>query len=94
MNLFINNHIYYRDLSQFLREKDLSSKNFSESQLKSWTSCLYDEIKKFNNIKENTIVYRGIKLKFSPDIGIGSRFYFREFISTSLEERIPFLWAS
>ena len=87
INMYLQSD-FYRDLLQFLRGKDFRSENFSQSQLKSWTSCLYDEIKRVHNIKENTIVYRGVMRKFSPDIGIGSRFYFREFISTSLEEKI------
>ena len=38
------------------------------------------------NVKENTIVYRGVKCKFSKEIGIGSKFYFEEFLSTSIKK--------
>ena len=79
---------FYRYLSNFLINKDIKVEYFSESQLKSWTCYLYDDIKRINNIKENTIVYMAINGKFPPNIGIGSKFFFRQFISTSLEEKI------
>ena len=74
-SLYLYTQEFYCYLSNFLRNKDI--KNFSESQLKSWTCCLYDEIKRINNIKENTIVYMAINGKFPPNIGIGSKFFFR-----------------
>lgn len=86
--LYLSMGEFYLYLNKFLIKKDINSNYFSESQLKSWTCCLYDEIKRIKNIKENTIVYRATKIKFSPDIGIGSRFYFPEFLITSLDERI------
>ena len=42
-------------------------------------------MKKNRNVKDNTIVYRGIEIKFN-DINIGSKFYFREFVSTSINK--------
>ena len=46
------------------------------------------EIKRIQNIKENTIVYRAVNNFFSSEIGIGSKFYFGEFILTTLNKRI------
>ena len=44
------------------------------------------------NIKENTIVFRGVKnCYFSSEIGIGSKFYFGEFISTTLNKKLATL---
>ena len=34
------------------------------------------------------VVYRGINLKFPPEVGIGSKFYFREFVSTSKNREV------
>ena len=44
------------------------------------------------NVKEETIVYRGVNLKFPSEIGIGSKFYFREFISTSTKKEFSENW--
>ena len=41
------------------------------------------------NVRNNTVVYRGIsKYRFPSEIGIGSKFYIREFVSTSLNRKI------
>ena len=85
---------YYIFINHYLRtEKILEKGNdllgLSESQLKSWVCCLQKALKNNKNVKNNTIVYRGIKnFKLSPEIGIGSKFYFREFISTSLNKSV------
>ena len=50
---------------------------------------MHNEIKSSHNIKDGTIVYRGINyFKFSPEIGIGSKFYLRKIISASLKKEI------
>ena len=74
---------YYTYLNNYLREKSLYY--FTEDEIKSWICCLQNSLKKNRNVKDNTIVYRGIPIKFN-DINIGSKFYFREFVSTSINK--------
>ena len=77
-NKFINN---------YLRTKTIEL--YSEPEIKSWIFCLHNAIKNGKNKVENgRHVYRGINLKFPEEIGIGSKFYFREFVSTSLNRKI------
>ena len=77
---------YYKYINNYLREKNIE--NFSEEQLQSWICCLQVALRNNIGVKDDSIVYRGIKYsKFPSDIGIGSKFYFREFISTSLSEK-------
>ena len=72
----------YKYINNYLRFKEINK--FTEKQIKSWICCLQLAIKNNKNVKDNTIVYRGIeKYKFPSQIGVGSKFYFREFISTS-----------
>jgi len=74
-------------LNNYLRTKTVEL--FSEKELKSWICCLHNAIKHGNNKVQNDIeVYRGINRQFPEEIGIGSKFYFREFISTSLNRQI------
>ena len=55
-----------------------------EPILKSNVWCLHKAItKSINNVPNNTIVYRGIKAKIPFNMGIGTKFYFQEFLSTS-----------
>ena len=76
---------YYSAINDYLREKKIQT--FTEEQIKSWICCLQLALKRNLGVKDDTIVYRGIKkFKFSQEIGIGSQFYFREFFSTSLKE--------
>ena len=57
--------------------------------IKSFIFCLQEALRKNKNVKDGTIVYRGIKeIKLENNIGIGSKFYFREFISTSIDEKV------
>ena len=50
---------------------------------------LHNEIRNIHNVKDGTVVYRGISAKFPCDIEIGSKFYLRGFVSTSTEKEIP-----
>ena len=77
-----------RILNAYLGKKEFKDKNYSENDLKSWICCLHNEIKNIHNIKDGTVVYKGVKLKFPSDIGIGSKFYSREFFITSPEKEI------
>ena len=86
--IFINHYLRTKTILKKEKKSD-DLVEFSESQLKSWICCLQLALKNNKNVKNNTIVYRGIKnFKLSPEIGIGSKFYFREFISTSLNKSV------
>ena len=75
---------YYPFLNNYLREKKVEF--FTENKITSWICCFQSFLTKNSNVKNGTIVYRGIKkFKFSEEIGIGSKFYFREFTSSSLK---------
>ena len=78
----------YIILNRYLAKEEIIDKNYSEAKLKSWICCLHNEIKNIHNVKNGTIVYRGINSKFPSNIGIGSQFYLRGFISTSPEKKI------
>ena len=89
--------IYFKFINEYLRTKKVlkqfnNLKGFSEKQLKSWIFCLHLALSRNKNVKENTVVYRGIKCKFSKDIGIGSKFYFKEFLSTSTKKEFCEDW--
>ena len=89
---------YYRFINEYLRtEKNLDKMTvygkeltgFSEQEMKSWVHCLHSALRNNINVKNNTVVYRGIsKFRFPSEIGIGSKFYIREFVSTSLKRKI------
>ena len=60
-----------------------------EYELKSNVWCLHKAITKgVNNVPNNTTVYRGIEAKAPFNIGIGTKFYFQEFLSTSKDINI------
>ena len=87
IRFYSSNYYYY--LNNFLRNKEQNGKEFTEKQIKSWICCLQLALSRNKNVKENTVVYRGISnFKFSKNIKIGDVFYFREFISTSLKENV------
>jgi len=70
-------------LNDFLREGKVEK--FSKSELKSWTYSLHSSLKVENsNVKNGTIVYKGVKLPPPKNLRVGNRFYFPEFVSTSL----------
>ena len=87
---------YYREINRYLRDKDqfLKGKSFlNEKEVQSLICCIQKALKRNRNVKDNTIVYRGINVRFPNDIGVNSRFYFRDFISTSknLNKALGFL---
>ena len=66
-----------------------------ENVLKSNVWCLHKAItKSANNVPNNTIVYRGINAKTPFNLGIGTKFYFQEFLSTSKDINIAKGFAS
>ena len=74
----------YWYLNNFLREGKVEG--FSEKQLKSWAYCLHSSLQfRTSNVKNGTVVYRGISISAPKDWKVGKRFYFGEFISTSLD---------
>ena len=89
---------YYSFINEYLRNEMITQKKivngteligFSEQEIKSWVHCLHLALRKNKNVGNNTIVYRGIsKYRFPSEIGIGSKFYIREFVSTSLKRSI------
>jgi len=82
----------YIILNRYLSKKEIIDKKYSESELKSWICCLHNEIKNIHNVKDGIIVYRGVNYKLSSEIGIGSKFYIREFLSTSLDEKLAVMF--
>ena len=90
--------VYFGFINEYLRTQKILEKfrgfeGFSEDQLKSWICCLQLALSRNKNVKDGTIVYRGVKKnKFPSDIGIGSKFYFREFLSTSTKKKFSENW--
>ena len=78
--------MFYIYINDYLREKIVKYDTFKEEEIKSWICCLQNSLKNNRNVQDNTIVYRGVKAKFPSEIVYGSKFYFREFISTSLNK--------
>ena len=79
---------YYSIINDYLRTKKINPQ-FSEEQIKSWICCLQLALRRSTGVKEDTIVYRGINnYKFPQEMGIGSKFYMREFISTSIKKEV------
>ena len=83
---------YYTSLNNYLRNKEIEI--FTEKQIQSWICCLQLALNRNSGVKDEKIVYRGVKKKFPPETGIVCQFYFREFFSTSLNEEIAKNFAS
>ena len=81
---------FYIYINEYLRAEKINY--FTKEQLNSWTCCLQLALSRNKNVKENTVVYRGVKYKFPSYIGIGSKFYFREFVSTSIKKEFCEDW--
>ena len=81
----------FKYLNNYLRKREIS-KYFSEEELKSWVCCLYRALSRNKNVKNGTIVYRGIRNKFNNEFGVGSKFFFREFLSTSTKFEFAKNW--
>ena len=86
-NLGINNNDFILKtytsssfINNFLRDEQ--NNNNAESESYVW--CLHKAISQNNqNVQNNIKVYRGVSKKLPNNIGVGSRFYFPEFLSTS-----------
>ena len=79
--------IEYIILNAYLEKEKIMNNTYSEAEIKSWICCLHNEIKNIHNIKDGTIVYRGFTYRFPSEIGIGSKFYLKEFFFTSQREK-------
>ena len=94
----IYSSIYYGFITEYLRtgkvlEEFYGFKGFTESQLKSLICCLQKALFNNKNIKNGQVTYRAIKnARFPQEIKIGSKFYFREFMSTSKQEKFSKNW--
>ena len=74
----------YWFLNNFLREGKIEG--FNEKELKSWAYCLHSSLQfRTSNVKNGTVVYRGVSIPAPKDWKVGNRFYFGEFMSTSLD---------
>ena len=74
-------------INSYLRNNEIS--NYTENDLKSYAWCLHKAITQNNqNVDNNILVYRGVRVKIPNSIGVGSRFYFSEFLSTSKDINI------
>ena len=78
---------YYKNINEYMRTKKTPDDVFNEKEIISWISCLQLALSRNKNVEDDTIVYRGIgNRKFPQSIGVGSKFYFREFTSTSKDK--------
>ena len=89
--------VYFGFINEYLRteiplETFRGFKGFKREELNSWICCLQLALSRNKNVKDGTIVYRGARLKFSSDIQVNSRFYFREFLSTSTKKEFCLDW--
>lgn len=79
----------YKYLNEYLKTGKVIGNKFTEKELKSWAYCLHSSLVfRTSNVKNGTIVHRGIRYDPPKDWKVGKRFYFAEFISTSLDEKV------
>ena len=81
---------YFIEINSYLREGKLMEKGeLTENQIKSWIWCLNSALRnKKSNIKNGTYLYRGVSKKFPDNLGVGYKFIFPEFISSSIDLNI------
>ena len=89
--------VYFGFINDYLRNNKILDSfrgfsGFSEGQIRSWVCCLQLALSRNKNVQEDIIVYRGVKSSFPKNIGIGSKFYFKEFISTSVKKSFSEEW--
>jgi hypothetical protein len=69
-------------INNYLRDPYNLSYNTNDSKSNVW--CLHKAItQNFPRIKNGTVLYRGVCYKLPDNIGVGTKFYFPEFLSTS-----------
>ena len=68
-------------INDYLRNNYL---NLNNPQSNSYVWCLHKAItQSISNVPNGTVVYRGVNIQIPANIGIGNKFFFREFLSTS-----------
>ena len=90
-------HGYAFQMTKYLRTGSMDKSSYygsiSEKEMKSSICCLQHAIFRNSNVKNGQVVYRAIKtFRFPTYIKINSKFYFREFLSTSTNEKFSFNW--
>ena len=74
----------YWKLNDYLRDDVV--KGFTKKRLRSWAWCLHSSLQYLrSNVSNGQEVYRGISRYAPSDWREGSRFYFGEFVSTSVD---------
>ena len=79
--------IYDDSMGEMWAKENEPGQVFEVGELESWSKCLQLALSRNKNVDDNTVVYRGVgSRKFPKNINVGSKFYFEEFISASLEK--------
>ena len=87
LNRYTGDEYWY--LNNYLRNGKVEG--FTEKELKSWAYCLHSSLQfRTSNVKNGTVVYRGVATPAPSSWKVGSRFYFPEFVSTSLDYDIAY----
>ena len=77
----------HRYLNDYLRSEKIDK--YTEDQIQSLTCCLQLALNRNKGVEDDTIVYRGISnYRFPEEIKIGTKFYFKEFISTTTNKSV------
>ena len=79
---------YAFTMTNYLRKKEIDQSwgNYNEKEIKSSICCLQNSIFRNNNVENGQVVYRAIKIFRFPEYKPKSKFYFREFLSTSTKK--------
>ena len=88
---------YAHLMTKYLRTKEIDPSfnpgNFSETEIKSSICCLQNSLFRNKNVTNGQLVYRAIRtFRFPNYIKEKSKFYFREFLSTSTHEKFSLNW--
>lgn len=80
----------YKYINNYLRFGKIIDNKYSEEDIKSWIFCLHKELTSGKNkVPNKTKVYRGVRgINFPESCPKGSKFYLKEFLSTSLNKNI------
>ena len=79
--------IMYSSVNNYLRDGTVFNDNINDLNSTVW--CLHKAITQNNsNVQNGVLLYRGVCKKLPNNIGIGTRFFFPEFISTSKDINI------
>ena len=74
-------------INNYLRDPNNNYYNTKDSKSNVW--CLHKAVTQNNSkVSNGTILYRGVCFRLANDIGVGTKFYFPEFLSTSRDINI------